>query len=41
MGCNKMALRSRLSFPATGPPVPGRVSEGVSEGVAEGSLKGF
>ena len=30
-------LWSRLSFPATGPPDPGRVSEGVSEG----SLKGF
>ena len=36
-----MVLESRLSFPATGPPDPGNVSEGVSEGVFEGSLKGF
>ena len=35
------SLVSRLSFPATGPPDPGRVLEGVSEGVSEGSLKGF
>ena len=38
-------LKSRLSFPATEPPDPTRVSEGfsegVSEGVSEGSLKGF
>ena len=30
-------LRSRLSFPATGPPDPGRVSEGFEKG----SLKGL
>ena len=30
-------LVSRLSFPATGPPDPGRVSEGFEKG----SLKGF
>ena len=42
---HKRQLDSRLSFPATGPPDPGRVSEecqkGVSEGVSEGFLKGF
>ena len=36
---------SRLSFPATEPPDPRRVSEGfekgVSEGVSEGFSKGF
>ena len=43
-----VTLLSRLSFPATGPPDPGRVSEGfpkgsegVSERVSEGFLKGF
>ena len=39
------AFGSRLSFPATGPPDPGRVSErlqkGSQNGVSEGSLKGF
>ena len=34
-------LGSRLSFPATEPPDPRRVSEGVSEGVSKGSLKGL
>ena len=33
---DKRTLDSRLSFPATGPPDPGRASEGVSEGVSEG-----
>ena len=37
----KKELCLRLSFPATGPPDPGRVSEEVSEGVSEGFLKGF
>ena len=32
-----LTLRSRHSFPATGPPDPGRVSEGS----LKGSLKGF
>ena len=32
---------SRLSFRATGPPDPGRVSEGVSEGVSEAVSEGF
>ena len=36
---------SRLSFPATGPPDPGRVLrrvlEGFSEGVSEGFFEGF
>ena len=30
-----------ILFPATEPPDPGRVSEGVSGGVSEGFLKGF
>ena len=34
-------LFSRLSFPATGPPDPGRVSEGFEKGSLKGSLKGF
>ena len=34
----KMALFSRLSFPATEPPDPRRVCEGVSERVSEGFL---
>ena len=34
-------LCSRLSFPATEPPDPRRVSEGFEKGVSEGSLKGF
>ena len=29
---------SRLSFPATGPPDPGRVSEGFQKGSLKGSL---
>ena len=32
---------SRLSFPATGPPDPGRVSEGFQKGSLKGSVKGF
>ena len=32
---------SRLSFPATGPPDPGRVSEGFQKGSPKGSLKVF
>ena len=31
-----MAQESRLSFPATEPPDPRRVSEGVSEGFSKG-----
>ena len=42
---NEFPITSRLSFPATGPPDPGRVSEGsrkgVSEGVSERVLQGF
>ena len=34
-------LASRLSFPATGPPDPGRVSEGFLQGSLKGFLKGF
>ena len=34
-------LSSRLSFPATEPPDPRRVSEGVSEGVSERVSEGF
>ena len=37
----KWELHSTLSFPVTGPPDPGKVSEGVFEGVSEGFLKGF
>ena len=36
-----VTLESRLSFPATGPPDPGRVSEGFQKGSLKGSLKGF
>ena len=36
ISCDIAMLSSRLSFPTTGPPDPGRVSEGVSEGVPEG-----
>ena len=32
---------SKLSFPATGTPDPGRVSEGFEKGSLKGSLKGF
>ena len=38
---NLVTLQSRLSFPATGPPDPGRVSEGYQKGSLKGSLKGF
>ena len=34
------SMDSRLSFPATGPPDPGRVSEGSVKGSLKGSLKG-
>ena len=33
-------LDSRLSFPATGPPDPVRVSEGFQKGSLKGSQKG-
>ena len=36
-----IVLLSRLAFPATEPPDPRRVYEGVSEGVYEGVSKGF
>ena len=35
------AVESRLSFPATGPPDPGRVSEGFQKGSPKGFLKGL
>ena len=34
-------LNSRLSFPATDPPDPRRVSEAFQKGFLKGSLKGF
>ena len=36
-----VVLASRLSFPGTGPPDPGRVSEAFQKGSLKGSLKGF
>ena len=39
--CILKALASRLSFPATEPPDPRRVSEGFQKGFLKGSLKGF
>ena len=41
LGVGVFSLLSRLSFPATEPPDPRRVSEGVSEGVSQGFSKGF
>ena len=38
--CSHMIINSRLSFPATEPPDPRRVSEGFQKGSLKGSLKG-